>query len=49
MKQRVVIDINKELWHKVGIRAAEESVAKYKFVEAALREKLERGNRDNGK
>ncbi len=43
MKQRVVIDIDKELWRQVGIRVAQECGTKYGFVEAALRAKLEKG------
>lgn len=47
MKQRVVIDINKEIWRQVSIRVAEENTTKYEFVEKALAEKLNKGNKDD--
>lgn len=46
MKQRVVIDIDKEVWRQVSIRVAEEGITKYEFVEKALIEKLHKGNKD---
>lgn len=51
MKQRIVIDIDKELWRQVSMKAAELQMTKKEFVEAAMRRKLERraGEDENGR
>lgn len=48
--QRVNMDINKNLWKKVGIRAIEEGINKKDLVEKALRLYLENeySKRDEG-
>lgn len=44
-KQRVNMDINKELWKKVGIRAIELNLQKKEIVELALEKFLQEGNK----
>lgn len=44
-KQRVNMDINKELWKKVGIRAIELNLQKREIVELALEKFLREGNK----
>lgn len=44
-KQRVNMDINKELWKKVGIRAIELNLQKKEIVELALKKFLQEGNK----
>jgi len=39
--QRVNIDLDKELWRQVGIKAAEESITKRELTEKALKNYLE--------
>lgn len=45
-EQRVTIDINKELWHQVGIESAKLGIYKKDFLEKALKEKIERINNE---
>jgi len=40
MKQRVNMDIDKELWKQVTIKCAELGIEKKQFVEEALKNKL---------
>ena len=44
--QRVNMDLNKELWKQVGIRAIEEGINKKDLVEKALENYLKDGNED---
>lgn len=44
-KQRVNMDINKELWKKVGIRAIELNLQKKEIVELALKKFLQEVNK----
>ena len=44
-KQRVVIDLDKELWRQVSIRVAELQTTKKEFVESTLREMLKEGKK----
>lgn len=44
-KQRVNMDINKELWKKVGIRAIELNLQKKEIVELALKKFLQEGEK----
>lgn len=41
-KQRINIDIDKSLWREVSVMAAKLGIEKRVFVEAALREKVEK-------
>ncbi|MDI9412902.1 MAG: hypothetical protein QM401_04950 [Bacillota bacterium] len=41
MTQRVNIDLDKGLWHKVGVRAAQEGITKRELTETALKNYLE--------
>lgn len=43
-EQRVTIDMNKELWHQVGIESAKLGITKREFTETALREKVNKIN-----
>jgi len=39
-KQRINMDLNKELWKRVGIKAIEEGIQKRELVEKALEKYL---------
>lgn len=41
MTQRVNIDLDKALWHRVGVRAAEKGITKRELTETALKNYLE--------
>lgn len=41
-KQRVNMDIDKNLWREVSVMAVKMAIEKRLFVEAALREKIEK-------
>jgi len=41
-EKRVSIDINKDLWHQVGIKSAVKGVSKKEYVQQALEEKIEK-------
>lgn len=41
-ERRISIDIDKDLWHQVGIQSAINGVLKKEYVKQALEEKIER-------
>lgn len=41
-EQRISIDIDKDLWHEVGVRSAIRNMMKKEYVKQALEEKLEK-------
>ena len=43
MNQRVNMDINRNLWKQVGIKASKESITKKELVEKALKNYLKEG------
>jgi len=45
MKQRVNMDIDKELWKRVGMKALELDMQKKDLVELALKKLLQSGSR----
>jgi Arc/MetJ family transcription regulator len=44
--QRLNIDVDSDLWHKVGIKCAEIKEEKKEFLSKALQERLERLNNE---
>ena len=47
MKQRIVLDIDRDLWRRVSIESARQEKQKRIFVMEALEEKIARVERDN--
>lgn len=41
-EQRISIDIDKELWHEVGVQSAIKGIMKKEYVRQALEEKIKK-------
>jgi len=46
-KQRVNMDLDKDLWKSMSIRCTELDMEKKQFVENAIREEMKRGQKKN--
>lgn len=41
-EQRISIDIDKDLWHEVGVQSAVKGIMKKEYVKQALEEKIKK-------
>lgn len=41
-EQRISIDVDKDLWHEVGVQSAVQGVLKKEYLRQALEEKIEK-------
>lgn len=41
-EQRISIDVDKDLWHEVGVRSAMKGIMKKEYLKQALEEKIEK-------
>lgn len=45
-ERRISIDVDKELWHQVGIESAKKDILKKEYVKQALEEKINKEKKE---